>query len=343
MVDSNPKEDMPSVSRIYPERVRADAGFWYSTLAELPAQCVCLQFGRHALQKVVLFIASLHRRVWGCLLSDLGGRKLSWDLSRPFHELFVPVERLLVDAGFQFDSEDVTIYSLEVSFCSIDKTEALFRVAGAEKVECKRAASSEPAETVEDSAPLAEDDAELDMPASDLESWDFSGRESASEGDVESLESGFSSAEESETLGVAPAREAAPMERAAPGTFVAQNNPYFSVSNYFGSSAKHASASLRARVAERWGTDAFLGKETRSKTIQIRDFDVNPASPTISRQVLQPWMLYRVQANDFLRHTSCRREWYDRELARFKGEVAQGTPSAKANALIASWIPGIFG
>lgn len=65
-------------------------------------------------------------------------------------------------------------------------------------------------------------------------------------------------------------------------------------------------------------TGALLGKNHKSKPIQIKDFDADPQKPATSHLVLRAWMLQRSQANDFLQGSSCRQQWFGPDFERLK-------------------------
>ena len=69
--------------------------------------------------------------------------------------------------------------------------------------------------------------------------------------------------------------------------------------------------SLRARIAERWATEDLLGSSSKSKTIKITDFDLDPREPKISVLVLRCWMLHRGERNDFCKRNKSRQRWFD--------------------------------
>lgn len=285
--------------------------------------------------KLVIFGASLRRQAWGCLLAENSPRKYILQFHEQLHERIEPLDSVVASLGLPIEQEDVEVFALDMTVAQIDGTEIVFLVRGATKLQLQSRKSTD-----DDSSASDAEASGSPKKDSDLSSFQCDDNSSRGEADLESQSDSEQSAAASDEP--APKEDLHEIPRAAPGTFVVWNNPYFTISNYSDSKAAHAAASMRARLSDRWAAEDLLGTKNKSKTISIRDFDVDYQDPQNSRLVLKAWMLQRVQENDFIQKTKRRKDWFTEEFSVLKRAVGSGTSSARANALIREWLPDIF-
>ena len=330
---------MPAVSRLAATNTFGNrAVAWRRALLQSHFRFHCLQLGTSDADKIVFFTACIYRCPWGVLLEGCSGRRFIWHIIKPLSEALVPIENLVIALDFSIDQEHVKMFALEMTVENVSQTEAILFVSSAIEVNIT-ACAGECAKKSDEEGEIS-----VDKQDSDLESWALSGHESCSEDAVESeaVSSSSSDDDAAEVPDRANLERIAPAARAATGAFVVSHNPYFSVSNYAASTAQHAAKSLRARVAEKWATDTYLGIASKSKTIQIGEYDADPQNPRNSEMVLQAWMLWRVQFHSFLDGNLSRRRWFETELRALQRKVGHGTGNVKADKLIKQWLPAAF-
>lgn len=289
-----------------------------------------------------MFLSSLRRMVWGCLLTEIGRRQFALHYRGGLHEQIIPLHHLVCQLGFDLMAEGVEIFQLQVECYMIDDSDLNFSILGAEAVPCvPKATRSNHAVNSSCSEATSEEAAshcDSDLSQFDCETSSSSDADEDLESDAgTSGESSHSKDEAAQSDNENP--EDVDLIRAPPGAFVVWNNPYFSLSNYADSKAAHAAASMRARLADRWCTPNMLGTTQKSKTIQIKDYDLDVKEPRFSKLVLRAWMLKRIQENDFVKSSKRREKWFTSELKKFQLEFGAGTASERANKQILDWLP----
>ena len=86
----------------------------------------------------------------------------------------------------------------------------------------------------------------------------------------------------------------------------------------------------------RWG-----GKD-KSKSLTIRDYDVDVNEPVNTYLALRSWMVMRSQRNDWCFLCPARHAWWLEECDKLRRNVRDADLSPKALALFQQWTPELL-
>ena len=135
----------------------------------------------------------------------------------------------------------------------------------------------------------------------------------------------------------AEAQGEASIERAAPGSYTVDTNGYFTITN--------SPTYPDCKVIMRGKWIPLLGRDLRSKTLTIREFDESEQEPFRTLLCLRAWMCQRADRKVFVDGHAARRRWLSREVQSLAADIAKlgvpggGVGSEKADWLIWSWCP----
>lgn len=236
---------------------------------------------------------------------------------------------------------DIAIYKLDLELRNlVPRSEILLSVEGAELVELqphKRQGKHMDGVDEEVSDFESTEDFFVSRPDSESECTLASDVESGAEDEAEECP------EEEE----AEETDFGNVERLAPGSHVVFNNGYFTLANYAlvgpNTDAKMIVAP-RFCVAHPYG----MGASQKSKTVQIKQFDDSLQAPLRTYIVLRCWSLWRAAQGDWLRHSSARKRWFEKEEADIRTAIRSlqaprgTTGNQAADAKIREWAPQVL-
>ena len=133
--------------------------------------------------------------------------------------------------------------------------------------------------------------------------------------------------------------------KVAAGSYVVENNGYFSFTN------DPNYPDCKVRVLTRWtvsAEDGGLGTRLKSKSATIAHYDDDGEMPTRTMLVLRAWMLQRFQKGVFAEARLERRRWLEEQRAKLRMDICRlgvpggGTGSVGADRQIRNWAPEVL-
>ena len=138
-------------------------------------------------------------------------------------------------------------------------------------------------------------------------------------------------------------------ERLPAGSHVIQTDGYFTLLNYaILSEGKHTDCKMVLRP--RWAQPEphGMGVANKSKTVQIRLYDIDIQNPRRTYCVLRCWAVWRARQGSWLRGHAARQLWCDSEIAALRVLKAElcATPGSTgcraADDQIRQWLPEVL-
>ena len=328
---------MPAGPRLQPERAKAPGHSWVKMLAQQKHGffVVC-----HSGRMVVLFICALKGEVWAMQLhrdqdSDLDSVFL-FEFETLFCDRFKPIQKLIAeDVGLPAGDLGVSVSALDMKPLQPKRDGLPLAVRRSRRVELKERAPSHRTrdEKGGDCDPESESGSEefAEDPWEDLRSDDISGGSLVSDVDTD-LDVGLDEGSSSSSDGVLDSM------RMPRGIYTVRSTGYFTMTrnpNY---------ADVKIVLQNKRAQPGLLGTGKKSKTVQIRDYDVGGA-PHMAFLVLRSWMLWRSNVPAFLTSKAARQRWHDTEALSLRDDILRlavsggSTGNPAADDAIKRWWP----
>ena len=263
------------MNRVNAAPQQEDKPAWVYKLMHHPAGLYIISI---AGSRVVLFSCNLKSSCWGLVLDrdPLSPLEVTLDVSTLFCTLFCPLHKVeALQGGFRA-AVDVQVYQLTVEFVSVADQSVRWRVQGAREIEFSEthALRFDREAAVEEDAEAADDTNDSDSGievVSDLETDVEKEIDDDSLGETEDHAPGLAGQLDHEIADEAEAQGEASIERAAPGSYTVDTNGYFTITN--------SPTYPDCKVIMRGKWIPLLGRDLRSKTLTIREFDESEQEP----------------------------------------------------------------